>query len=50
MTEEQFEALALWIDAAVARAKGLAGDEIVAEAKEIARQAFCGKTWGRNDG
>lgn len=50
MTEEQFQALALWIDAAVARAKGLAGEELVEEAKQIAHDAFCGKAWGQADG
>lgn len=48
MTEEQFEALADWIDAAVARANGLAAPEVVEQMKERAREAFCGKTWGRD--
>lgn len=50
MTPEQFEALAAWIDAAVARANGTASPEVVEQTKERAREAFCGKTWGQADG
>lgn len=49
MTEEQFEALAEWIDTAVAASKGLASPEVVEQMKERAREAFCGKTWGQGD-